>query len=174
MEKTKSEIVKGLSSPARDLMKELLGDETFAIIDGAFDCMETAERIVVEETKGLDQEIASRVSRQAFGVLCPPESFRGKAAIVYESHAREMIRRVIAHEDTRPGTAAECLVAMLYTAERAPLNQGGMVVTERLFAIVTGRSSETATVEQWPGQAEEDLAAIRKRLSVKDRVVKRK
>ena len=173
MEKMESEIIKGLSSPARDLMRELFGAD-FEVIDGAFNCMEIAERIIVEETEKLDEEISSRVSRQAFGVMCPPESFRGKAAFLYESHARELVRRVITHEDTRPGTAAECLVAMLYTAERTPLNQGGQVVTERLFAIVSGQSSETATVEKWPGQAEEDLAAIRKRLSVKDRVIKKK
>jgi hypothetical protein len=41
---------------------------------------------------------------------------------IYQGHVREMLERVAAWLDTRPGTAAECCAAMAAVARAVPLH----------------------------------------------------
>ncbi|WP_067903735.1 hypothetical protein [Nocardia vaccinii] len=52
---------------------------------------------------------------------------------VYRSHARELLERVAAGADTRPGTAAEVAAAMMATSLAAPLNSTGVGLYLRMW-----------------------------------------
>lgn len=56
----------------------------------------------------------------AFSLLLPTHE-RMSTAFVYRSHCAELLDRLAAGEDTRPGTAAEVCCAMLETSLLAPL-----------------------------------------------------
>jgi hypothetical protein len=59
----------------------------------------------------------------AFGLLLP--AFEARAwgtEFVLRAHCRELLERVAAGEDTRPGTNAECLLAIAQVAMEVPLN----------------------------------------------------
>jgi hypothetical protein len=57
-----------------------------------------------------------------------------KTEFVYRSHCRELLQRVAAGEDTRPGTAAECCIACCETSQHAPMNIGGVGFYMRMWS----------------------------------------
>jgi hypothetical protein len=76
---------------------------------------------------------------------------------VYRSHCRELLERVAAGEDTRPGTGAEVVMTLSDFSLHRPLNGAGMGLMVRLFKrVVADRApkevdeliGETATEEQ--------------------------
>ena len=61
----------------------------------------------------------------AFALIHPTHDMIASTEFAYRGHARELLKRVAAGEDTRPGTAAECCVVCCNTSALAPFNQIG-------------------------------------------------
>ena len=95
------------------------------------------------------------------------------APTLYQSHVVELILRVVAGEDTRPATNAEMLAAMMMTALKSPLNQAGSALTAHLFKVVMGEEASAKVAlearEQWPGQVQELITELRKKMTQPDR-----
>jgi hypothetical protein len=73
----------------------------------------------------------------------------------YRSHCREILARVAAGEDTRPGTAAECCVACCEMSQLAPLRTAGAGLYVRMwrragFPEIDGAGSEHYEALQGP------------------------
>ncbi|HEV3071879.1 MAG TPA: hypothetical protein VGY76_10700 [Solirubrobacteraceae bacterium] len=66
--------------------------------------------------------------------LLRPTADLMRTEAVYRAHCTEILERVIAREDTRPGTAAECCIACCEASLLAPLTPAGTGVYLRLWA----------------------------------------
>ncbi|MGI5213330.1 hypothetical protein [Plantactinospora sp. CA-290183] len=66
-------------------------------------------------------------------LLTPTHGLMSTAS-VYRAHCREVLDRVAAGEDTRPGTAAECCIALCKTSLRAPLTTSAVGLYVRMWA----------------------------------------
>ncbi len=149
-------------------MDSFLGGDMMAVVNSTFECMDLAEEVITASGCTYAQ------NKSAFGVMCPTPPLRGKSHDVYRAHARELVERIIAGKDTRPGTRCEVLCCLLATALKAPLNQSGGALAEHLFAELFPRhqvsKASTRRQEFYKGQIAEDLADARKRCAVADRV----
>lgn len=154
------------TNAALHAMCQALGDDTTLTFLGAFERMDIAENVITASgcTKAQGQV--------AFGIMCPSAPLNRKCDEVYRAHATELVERVIAGEDTRPGTKAEVLCCLLGAALRAPLNTSGMALADHLFAQVMpgSRLPSTKAREFYQGQVAEDLAQARVRCAVADRI----
>ena len=113
----------------------LLGDEAdglFAAMAGAFERMEWAEEEIAA-AQARHPEQADRIWH-SFRLLVPNDGLeRMSYARVYRAHCREILDRVAAGEDTRPGTAAEICCAMLTTSLLAPLTSAATGLYMRMY-----------------------------------------
>lgn len=55
---------------------------------------------------------------------------------VYRAHCRELLDRVAHSEDTRPGTAAECCIAMCEISLRVPLSTAAVGLYTRMWTFM--------------------------------------
>lgn len=139
--------------------------EAGSVVRFTFDCMGVAE----EELRG--------VADEAFMLLWPSPLLVGKSLKLYRSHARELVARFKAEEDTRLGTDAECLAAILHGALKAPLDSTAGALAERLFRGVFDADEVRrlglgeAPREPWPGASDELLTTLRRKLRVEERKV---
>jgi hypothetical protein len=70
----------------------------------------------------------------AFPLLVPsPALERLESEMVYRSHCRELLDRVAAGTDTRPGTAAEVCCVMLHTSLLSPLTSAATGLYMRMW-----------------------------------------
>lgn len=70
----------------------------------------------------------------AFILLQPNDELdRMRFELVYRAHCRELLDRVAAGEDTRPGTAAEICCALLETSQLAPLKSAAAGLYMRMW-----------------------------------------
>jgi hypothetical protein len=53
--------------------------------------------------------------------------------MVYRAHCRELLERVAHAQDTRPGTAAECCLALAETSLRVPLRTSAVGLYARMW-----------------------------------------
>lgn len=137
-------------------------------VAGVFECMRVAE-LAILEAKRRQPDRACELDA-AFILLRPTEPIRGKAPEVYRSHVVELLERVVAGDDTRPGTKAEALCALLGAATRAPLNAAGCLLADRLSFAVLGYSAPgDPPHEPWPGAADELLRGARNATRVEGR-----
>lgn len=150
--------------PAAVDLNEIMGSRLGGWIKSAFDCMEMAEEEIARAQKRFPDK--KQEIWESFMLLSPTEVLEGKTDRVYRAHARELLERVGRGQDTRKGTAAELLCAMLAAATAAPLNAQGAALTERLFTIVMGRKldEEGAFRPVWKGQVEEAYEWAAKRV----------
>jgi hypothetical protein len=130
-----------------------------------------------------EEEIAAAVERrpdrapalQAAFLLLSPGEFASYGERLYRSHARELLERVIEGKGVALGTDAECLIALSLGSLRAPLERGHLAAMESVFASVYPErvpekgSSVFLQGEEWPGQKDEILAALRKRIASRGR-----
>jgi hypothetical protein len=110
-----------------------------AVIGETFiDAFESAKSIIewgedhIEAMCRAHPEHADRIWH-SFTLLRPTDDLMG-TEMVYRSHCTEILERVIAHEDTRPGTAAECCIACCETSQLAPLTPAGTGLYLRVWA----------------------------------------
>lgn len=153
---------------ALEAMTQMLGsDHLMHQVDEQLDLIVIAEDVIANTQCTREQ------NRAAFGLMCPPPILRGKCDVVQKAHFQELMDRVVAGADTRPGTRAECLCAMMGSALLAPLNTAGMVLTDWLFSqVMPGKDLGLSHVrEQWNGQRDDDYAVVQHKCAMPDRVV---
>lgn len=100
-----------------------------------------------------------------------PGPFLRTSADLYRAHARELAERMKHGQSCEPGTLAEALLVMIETSLAAPLTRAGQATYETLFArLLPDEAKRLGIVPSpgiHPGQVEEDIAALRKRLAGK-------
>lgn len=67
--------------------------------------------------------------------LFTPTHQRMDYDLVYRSHCRELLERVVAGEDTRPGTAAELACSMRDVSVATPLESSGVALYMRVWRL---------------------------------------
>jgi len=151
--------------PAR--LRAVLG-ELGSVVSQTFDRMEIAEEEIRAANVARGRSPGDKDSRvhRSFRILCPPECMLGKSSEVYRAHARELLGRVATRKDTQPGTLAECLCAVLDMSLKAPLTSSYGAVAEKLWAacgmpVIDGEGPR----EAWPGESDEIIAALRRKLA---------
>ncbi len=122
------------SSPLKEHpgLKEIVGDSFMSAFDYAMKLMEWAEQ-EIESMSAAHPEHADRIWH-SFKLLKPTADLMG-TEFVYRSHCRELLNRVVAGEDTRPGTAAECCIACNETSAIAPFNVAGTGFYMRMWVL---------------------------------------
>lgn len=104
---------------------------------------------------------------KSFLLLQPTRPLRGKVVEVYQAHSEELLERVVQGQDTRPGTRAEVLCALLDGALKAPPTAAYGNLAEVLFQqVMPQRLEPTLAPEQWTGQHSEYLLEFRRVLAV--------
>lgn len=95
---------------------------------------------------------------------------------IWRAHCREILERLVAGEDTRPGTDAEIAVVCMEASMRAPLGPGAVALYARVFRSCFPEGYEQIWgdakdhVEWTGGQHADDLErTARRRLACPDR-----
>jgi hypothetical protein len=89
-----------------------------ALLCGLFEQMEHAEDEIQAARRRHPQ--AADLLYHSFSLLTPTHELMGQE-FVYRAHCRELLARVAAGQDTRPGTAAEVAIACSEASQVAPL-----------------------------------------------------
>lgn len=71
----------------------------------------------------------------SFILLCPTPVLDGLAPMALAAHWRELLERVVASADTRPGTAVECCAALGRASALAPLSATGTGLYLRMWDL---------------------------------------
>lgn len=111
-------------------VREIIGYAFMDAAESAFKQMEWAE----DEIATAEREHPDNADRiwHSFALLVPTHALM-RTEMVYRAHCREILARVVAGEDTRPGTAAECCCACCETSQVAPLNLAGVGLYLRMW-----------------------------------------
>lgn len=126
-------------------LDELLGRGLLATLGGLFDSMCWAEE-EIEKARARHPRHADRI-HHSFTLLSPNPSLEGIGTeFVYRSHCRELLDRVAAGADTRPGTAAEVCCLMVTTSQAAPLSSAAAGLYMRMWRAA-GFPSQPAFTE---------------------------
>lgn len=127
-----SKPIQGLSDlAAHPDLRALIGDSFINAFESTMKIMGWGEDHIEAMCRS-HPEHADRIWH-SFKLLRPTDDLMG-TEMVYRSHCTEILRRVIAHEDTRPGTAAECCIACCETSQLAPLTPAGTGLYLRVWA----------------------------------------
>lgn len=111
-------------------VRTLLGDSFLDAFESTMTIMGWGD----EQIEGMTRTHPEHADRiwHTFTLLRPTHERMGTEA-VYRSHCTEIIERAIAHEDTRPGTAAECCIACCEASQIAPLTTAATGLYLRLW-----------------------------------------
>ncbi|GIH16129.1 hypothetical protein [Rugosimonospora africana] len=112
-------------------LPELIGDIK-RLLDPIFDAMSVAE----DEISAAQQrhpDAADRIWR-SFPLLRPTDGLTTNN-LVYRAHCRELLDRVAAGANTKPGTAAECCWALCEVSQRVPLNTTAAGLYSRMWRL---------------------------------------
>lgn len=143
----------------------LEGGDSRTQIRRTFDFMAIAEDEIakaVRRTEGARRDLVQR----AFAILFPGDLIRAGEEL-YRSHCRELLTRVRLGEDVIPGTDAECCYAMMMTSLKAPLAGPYAHAYGCLFIRVFPQHAgmvDGIGKESYPGEADEIIADMRKRI----------
>jgi hypothetical protein len=111
-------------------VRQLLGDTLIGAIDSAFRRMEWADEEI--DRTGREHSDAADLIWHSFHMLVPTHDLMS-TEMVYRAHCREILARVVAGEDTRPGTAAECCCVCCETSQVGPLHSAGVGLYLRMW-----------------------------------------
>lgn len=111
-------------------LDEVLGGGLMGELAGIFERMEWAEEEVARARKR--HPAASDRIWHSFSLLTPTHDLMS-TEFVYRSHCRELLDRVAAGQDTRPGTAAEVCAACSESSLLAPLTETGAGLYARMW-----------------------------------------
>ena len=106
-----------------DLLQPLLGD-----VQAGLDLVDTGED---EICRAMLRHHADRIWH-SFPLL-EPTGDRLAAEPVFRAHCRELLDRVARGADTRPATAAECVIALLETGRAVPLSTSAIGLYLRMW-----------------------------------------
>ncbi len=129
--------------------------------------------VATEEVEAFGQRLGDERRRgQAWLLLHPTGALRGMSMELYRNHVRELLGRVERGQDTRLGTAAECLAALSTVSLEVMPKAEARAAIELAWEKVFGSPARGDPFrEEWSGQAEETLAKARKKLAAPDRVM---
>ncbi|MDX2012002.1 MAG: hypothetical protein SFW67_17550 [Myxococcaceae bacterium] len=150
-----------------DVLRSTLAGTPVAPVLRVLDCITIAGELLAEAFPGRVGE-----PEGLFMLLQPPLALQGKADALYRAHAKELIQRAAAGEDTRLATRAEVLVGLLGTSLRAPLRTEAQACAERLFNEVFPGVVACSAREAWSGQVEQDIAEAQRKLQEPSRVLR--
>lgn len=111
-------------------LTEMLGGNLTSVLTGCFEKMEWAED-EIEKAQRRHPAQADRIYH-SFKLLCQADERMG-VEMVYRGHCREILDRVAAGHDTRPGTAAEVCVACCEASALAPLTETAAGLYSRMW-----------------------------------------
>jgi hypothetical protein len=111
-------------------MDDLLGGNLGSMLAGIFERMEWAEDEIAKARKRHPGH-AGRIWH-SFKLMTPTHDLMA-TEMVYRSHVRELLARVMAGEDTRPGTAAEVCCACSDTSQIAPFTDSAAGLYGRMW-----------------------------------------
>lgn len=124
---------------ALDNISDYLGDDVAGIIadlrgllDPLFDAITWAEDEI--DAAARRHPAAAEKIQRSFLLLRPTHP-RMRSQALYRSHCRELLDRVARGEDTRPGTAAECCLALSETSLRVPLRSSAVGLYARMWRL---------------------------------------
>jgi len=121
---------------------EILGGDLAGVMGATFERMEWAEDEITRAQRR--HPAAADAIWHSFRLLTPENGTfeRMGTEFVYRSHCAEILDRVAAGQDTRPGTAAEVIVAISQASELAPLTDTACALAARMWRVA------------FPGQAD--------------------
>jgi len=135
-----------ISTDKTGALTEILGAGLVDGLAGLFEQMEWAED-EIEKAKRRHPDRADLIYH-SFKLLTPTRDLMG-TEFVYRSHCRELLERVAAGHDTRPGTAAEVCIACCDASMLAPLTETAAGLYARMWGVAfPGRR------DQWAGTRE--------------------
>lgn len=102
--------------------KDILGTGLAAELDSLFSLMKIAEDEITRAMRRYPH--AKDLIWHSFILLTPTLTLTRRTE-VFASHCREILGRVARGQDTRPGTAVECVAALSDTSTVAPLTTAG-------------------------------------------------
>ena len=142
-----------------EAMREVIGNPAMAVIERTFGRIECVERVLAETGHATDA-----IGGEVFRLSRPTEVLSGATDRVYAAHVRELLARVEAGQDTRPGTDAEIIMAMSETCLAVPLKGDSVAAYARVFArLWPEKAAELATDirESYAGAAAEIEESVR-------------
>jgi hypothetical protein len=133
-------------------LDDLLGGGLGGMLAGLFEQMDWGEDEIKRARKRHPAQ--ADLLWHAFKLLTPTHELMG-TEFVYRSHCRQILERLAAGQDTRPGTDAEICCACADASQLAPLTESAAGLYGRAFArAFPGQSSP------WEG-AQEHYEALR-------------
>jgi hypothetical protein len=100
------------------------------MLDSLLDKMPWAEQ-EIRAAQRRHPQAADRIE-QGMPLLCPTFALMDNDR-VYRAHCRELLDRLAQGRDTRPGTAAECCLALCEVSQRAPLTSTAAGLYARMW-----------------------------------------
>lgn len=147
-----------------DRIEQLLSDTHLGTVGKVLHLVEVAEE---EITRAIEKHPdKAKELRAAFSEHLFPGELAKFSDRIYRSHACEVLQRIIDGEDPKPGTTAECLVALSLASLKAPLSSGHLAAMEAAFAYVFPErdASENIGREAWQGETKEILTELRAKI----------
>jgi hypothetical protein len=152
----------------------LLGDggEFTRVLSGLFEQIEQAENEIQRAIRRHPE--SADLLYHSFRLLTPGHELM-RTEFVYRSHCAELLERVVAGQDTRPGTAAEICIACCEASQLAPLTSTAAGLYARMWGQAFpghGQQWDTAAghYEALSGPQIDDLEAwARRKLAIGDR-----
>ena len=157
-------------TPLREKLDELiLLDDDAAFwkqVQNTFKFIEIAEE-EIERAQHRHPEQASQLYR-TFSFI-RPDHFITYHPTIYRHHCRELLERIAAGADTRPGTLAEAAIAIMQVTLATPVQRDVAILYGRLFKRFFPEQYETLryfpTEESYPGRCDEILATLLRKLT---------
>lgn len=135
-------------------------------LDSLFRAMQWAED-EIDAAQHRHGAVADRIWG-SFGLLRPTHELM-RTEPVYRAHCRELLDRVACGQDTRPGTAAECCIALREISLRVPLRTSAAGLYTRMWRLaqlppadLTNNSEHYEALEG--SQIDEHVAWLRAKL----------
>jgi hypothetical protein len=147
----------------------LVEPKTANFLEFLFDCMRVAEEEIAAAIKK-DNKRRGAID-ETFKHACVTQPLRLKRSLtLYRAHVRELIARMVAGEDVRPGTKAEVLATLSEVSFAAPLPQQPYALFIRLFSEIYPQhmkaigNPEWKKIEAWPGSTDQLLNDLTRKL----------
>lgn len=145
-------------------LEDIIAGTRMGTVGSVFRLVEVAEEEIAAAALKYPEKAAEL--RASFNPLLFPGQFTNFSKDVYRAHARELLERVAKGENTKPGTDAECLVALSLASLKAPLTSGHLAAMERVFATVyPDKVDQNIGRAAWPTETDEILSEIKAKIA---------
>lgn len=157
-----------MSIDYKKLLENIIPDTKMNVFLEQFSLMEIAEDEISNAEFRCPAEMWDYIYHMSFLVLRPRIKM---TPALYRGHCKQLLDRMIAGQDTRPGTYAEMLMGMAEASLKAPFNQGGYYIYFWLFDKCGFDAPAETEIPRppWDGYLQEELPAMERKFSVNDR-----